>query len=227
MKLVQDAGPDRETTEPSQDRAVEDRLGRLAEQRGISIGVLDAAGIRTDDGGRHDGWWRIPYPHRTGIHKHRYRNPHPESQPKYLDDPGSNFHLYNPGLLGPGEDEVWFAEGEFDTLALIDQGLKAIGIHGVANVPDPEEPEAERGFAKEWKLLFQDTICVTMFDNDDAGRQAGRRLARGLDGEAFDEWDNTYKDANEWHKSDPDGLGVALNSFRSRIYSSKGMEPGW
>lgn len=223
MKLVTDDRPTREADQPSQERTVEDGLGGLASERGISVGVLRAAGIRPDIGGRHDGWWRIPYPHRTGIHKHRYRNPDTGSRPKYVDDPGADFHLYNPQLLGPGEDEIWFAEGEFDTLALIDQGLKAIGIHGVSNVPDDDDDAPSR-FSRTWTLLFQDTICITMFDNDDAGRQAGRRLARGLDGEAFDEWDNDYGDVNEWHLADPEGLAASLGGFRSRLHSRRGVD---
>jgi len=230
MKLVTDDRPKpQETDRPSQTGTIEDGLDGLAGQRGISVGVLRAAGIRLDSGGRHDGWWGIPYPHRTGIHKHRYRNPNPKSQPKYLDNPGADFHLYNPQLLGPGETEVWFAEGEFDTLALIDQGLNAVGIHGVSNVPDNEDEdgEAPSRFHKSWLLLFQDTICVTMFDNDDAGRKSGRRLARGLNGEAFDEWNNDYGDVNEWHRADPEGLAASLDGYRDRLHRSRGLGSGW
>lgn len=199
-------------------------LDSLAEQRGISVRVLAAAGIQPDDGsGQHRGWWRLPYPHRTGVHKVRYRNHDPEGVPRYLDDKGAKFHLYNPLRLGPGEEEVWFAEGEFDTLALIDQGLKAIGVHGVSNVLD-EEDGGDRGFRKEWALLFEDTLCITMFDNDDAGRVAGRKLARGLNGEAFDEWDNDYGDANDWHKADPDGMARAIADYRNRVRGSRGLQ---
>jgi len=202
----------------------EDGLGRLAEERGITPQILRAAGIRTDIGGRHDGWWRIPYPHRTGIHKCRYRNPDPGSQPKYLDDTGAKFHLYNPGLLGPGEDEIWFAEGEFDTLALMDQGFKAIGIHGVANASlDSDDEEPEGRFRRSWQLLFEDTLCLTIFDNDEAGRQGGRRLARGLGGEAFDGWVDDFEDVNDWHRRDSDGLGAALHSFRARVRRGHGL----
>lgn len=200
-------------------------LDLLAEDRGISIDVLYAAGIQLDDGSRgHVGWWVIPYPHRNGQHKFRYRNADPKGVPRYLDDKGSKFHLYNPLRLGPGEEEVWFAEGEFDTLALIDQGFKAIGIHGVSNVPDDEDEETERGFRKEWALLFEDTLCLMMFDNDDAGKKAGRRLARGLNGEAFDEWADNHNDINSWHRADPVSLRLALASWRVGVRSGRGLE---
>lgn len=225
MKLVTDDTAERRGIDlPSEDGAEEDRLRRLAADRGISVGVLSAAGIGVSDGGGHDGWWRIPYPHRFGVHKYRYRNPDPGSGQKYHDDKGAGFHLYNPLRLGPGEEEIWFAEGEFDTLALIDQGWKAIGIHGTAFVPSEDKDEVtDRRLRKSWLLLFEETLCLTIFDNDEAGRGAGRRLARGLGGEAFDGWDDRYGDVNDWHRADPDGLGEALRAFSSDIRSGRGM----
>ena len=196
-------------------------LVRLSDERGISQNVLAAAGItRTTEGDRAD-WWTIPYPHRLGTWKLRYRNPHPGGRPKYLDDPGATTHLYNPGLLGPGEDEVWFCEGEFDTLAAIDQGYKAIGIHGAGNVP--EEGKESQHFKKAWTVLFEDTLCIVAFDNDDAGRHAGRKLARGLDGVVFDRWHRDYNDLNEWHKADPEGLAEAMAAFSQGARKVRGM----
>jgi hypothetical protein len=237
MKLVEHDDtaqrPDTSGTGSDAERVEDDGLGRLAEQRGISENVLRAAGIRRSVGGRHDGWWGIPYPHRTGTWKLRYRNFDPESEYRYLDDQGATFHLYNPLRLGPGEDEVWFAEGEFDTLALIDQGLKAIGIPGVSNVKtlaelekdsDQDEPQGGGRWKHSWRLLFQDTLCITIFDNDEAGIGPGLMLARALEGVAFDGWQNGYGDVNDWHKADPIGLGDALNRFRYGVYRSRGLE---
>lgn len=194
-------------------------LSELSEERGIGQATLQAAGIHRND----DGWWVIPYPHRYGIWKERYRNPDPDGRPKYMDKHGADFHLYNPLKIGPGEEEVWIAEGEFDTLALIDQGLVAIGVHGVSNVPDEERWGKEKtGFRAEWKLLFEGSRVVTMFDNDEAGRKAGRRLARALGGEAFDEWDE-YSDVNDWWRADPQGLAYAVDRFRYRVFGMEGM----
>jgi hypothetical protein len=238
MKLVEHdiiTGTDTSGTRTNEPRVEDDGLGRLAKQRGISENVLRAANIRTEPRGRkYAGWWSIPYPHRTGTWKHRYRNDDPEAKDRYRDDQGADFHLYNPLRLGPGEDEVWFAEGEFDTLALIDQGLKAIGIHGVTNVKsqaevekDSDNSEAPSRFRDSWPLLFRDTLCITMFDNDEAGRPPGRILARALDGVAFDAWPDTYGDVNDWHLADPKGLADAISRFRYGFYRSRGMEPQW
>ena len=138
-----------------------------------------------------------------------------------MDVPGATTHLYNPGLIGPGEDEVWFCEGEFDTLTAIDQGFKAIGIHGVGNVPDGEE--GSKHWHKAWNVLFEDTLCIIAFDNDDAGRHAGRKLARALEGVVFDRWHRDYSDLNEWHKADPEGLGVAMAAFSLESRKVRGM----
>lgn len=195
-------------------------LSTLADQRGLKTETLTDANIHWDD---NKEAWAIPYPHRTGTWKTRWRNTHP--YPKYEDAHGAAFHLYNPQKLGPGEEEIWFAEGEFDTLCLIEQGYNAIGIHGVSNVPSEERwsDENPTGFKREWKLLFEDSRVIVMFDNDDPGRKAGRRLARALGGEAFDAWDDEYVDINEWHRADPEGLGVAIDRFRYRIFGSEGM----
>lgn len=209
-------------------------VGILAAERGISEGVLSAAGIRLSDSDdrRHRGWWVLPYPHRTGVWKVRYRNPDPEGRPKYLDDTGAVFRLYNPLRLGPGEEEVWFTEGEFDCLALVDAGLKAIGIHGVSNVPAEEGAGDDRfgqpaGFKHSWKLLFEDTLVITMFDDDDAGRKAGRRLAAALNGVAFDGWgDSGFTDVNDWWRSDPAGMVEAINNFRVGVRRSRGLDEG-
>ena len=68
------------------------------------------------------------------------------------------------------------------------------------------------------------TDDTTIELSERVNRVAGRRLARGLSGEAFDEWDNQYGDVNEWHQSDPDGLAAAIARYRDRLYRSKGLD---
>ena len=202
-------------------------LQPLAQQRGLKPETLHAAGITVAHGNNHDGWWQLPYPHRTGTWKQRYRNPHPGGRPKYLDDPGATPHLYNPGLVGPGEEEVWFAEGEFDTLVLIEHGYRAVGIHGAGNVPKEDTEtggiEYRENFKKAWTMLFEDALNIVAFDNDDTGRRNGRILARALEGVMFDAWEGDYTDLNEWHIADPDGLAVSLKIFRDESRIAKGM----
>lgn len=189
-------------------------LDDISELRGISLDVLTRAGIYIEADSDRTGWIGLPYPHLTGTWKTRYRNPDPEGRPKYLDGPGAAPHLYNPLVLGPGEEEVWFCEGEFDTLALIDQGYPAVGVPGVHLVDDDTQRTSRTG---KWKLLFEATRCVVIFDNDQPGREAGRRLARLLDGVMFEWGDSEYNDVNSFHRDDPGGLAVALDEFRVRL----------
>ena len=186
----------------------------LAEERGLMPTTLKRAGIALSDHHPYEGWWQIPYPHHNGIWKYRYKNPDPHSRPKYRDEPGATFHLYNPSLLGPNEPEVWFAEGEFDTLALIECGIPAIGIHGVSNVSDPGEGR----FKAEWTLLFEDSLAVVAFDNDEAALEPARRLAAALGGEIFDSWPTGVKDWNDWWRTDPSGMQETVTMFREALH---------
>jgi len=193
----------------------------LSEERGIKDSTLQMAGIELEDEGKYAGWWKIPYPHRNGYWKDRYRNPDPKGRPKYQDEPGAKFHLYNPLRLGPGEEEVWFTEGEFDCLVLCELGLNAVGIHGVSNVGT----EGKEGrFRYSWSHLFEDTLCITMFDNDEEGRIHGRQLAVLLNGVVFDEWSDGFVDVNDWFRSDREGLVDTVDRFRRRVRSSRGLE---
>ena len=72
-------------------------------------------------------------------------------------------------------------------------------------------------------MLFDDTLNIVAFDNDDTGRRNGRILARALEGIVFDGWTGDYNDLNEWHIADPDGLAVSLKIFRDESRIAKGM----
>lgn len=193
-------------------------MNELAERRGLELATLTDAGIERVDGGWLDGWYRIPYPNATGIWKWRYSNPNPGEHPKIRDDPGAQFHIYNPLGLGPGEPEVWFAEGEFDTLCLVEAGLPALGIHGTANVPDPKHVDEESQprksrFQPGWKHLFLGSRVIVMLDNNEAGWKAARKLAALLEGETFDRWDD-YDDINDWWIADKKGMKNAISAYR-------------
>lgn len=197
-------------------------MNDLATRRGLKLSTLEAAGIERVDSGWLQGWYAVPYRCATGIHKWRYSNPTPGEYPKMRDDPGAKFHLYNPLSLGPGEPEVWFAEGEFDTLCLVEAGLPAIGIHGIQNIPDEEEEDGPADdsvdnrasrFNPNWRYLFTGTQVVVMFDNEEKSWAAGRKLANLLEGEVFDRWGD-YGDINEWYLGDRVGMLKTLARYR-------------
>lgn len=199
-------------------------IADLAEYRGLDESTLLDAGIEVADNSHpYPGWFAIPYPHRQGIWKWRYRSPwYAPKGAKYLDGDNADFHLYNPGLLGANEPEVWVAEGEFDTLVLTEHGYSAFGIPGVSNVKDPEA-ETEGKFKRSWRHLFTGSLVIVAMDNDEKGLSAARRVARGLGGHIFDYGEVDYGDLNEWHADDPNGLAARLNSERARIRRKVGM----
>jgi hypothetical protein len=200
-------------------------MKELAKRRGLKRETLEDAGIERIEGGWLDGWYAVPYYNATGTWKWRYSNPVPGDYPKMRDDLGARFHIYNPLRLGPGEPEVWFAEGEYDTLCLVEAGLPALGIHGAQNVPDTdgegsdEAPRSSR-FDPDWSWLFMGSRVVVMFDNDDEGWKAGRKLAHLLEGEVFDNWDDgstsggPYRDINDWWLGDKRGMKNAISRYR-------------
>lgn len=106
------------------------------------------------------------YPNLSGVWYERRRAWIGDDRPnKYLSPKGASPHLYNPLHLGPNAGQVWFCEGEFDTLTLIEIGLPAIGIAGT------------NAFNRRWLHLYEDSEVVIAFDGDAAGSKASSALA--------------------------------------------------
>lgn len=189
-------------------------LAELSEWRGISVETLEMAQIHVTD----DGWWGIPYPNLSGFWYVRKRNPNPDGKPKYLSGEGEAPHLYNPLGLGPNADEVWFCEGEFDTLALIDAGVPAVGYPGVSTItehdPESEDQEAPRRFKAEWRLLYLGAFVVAAGDMDSDGKRAIRQILRAFSPKSAHFEVNDDKDVNDWWKRDPAGMLAAIEEFR-------------
>lgn len=173
-------------------------LESFATSRGFSAQTLEKYGIRVED-----GVVVIPLLGRNG-HVWYEREHRPGGQPKYLSPKGVEPHLYNPLGLGPHSTEVWLAEGEFDTIALIEAGAPACGVLGA------------NSFYSPWVHLFSGARIVLAFDPDDAGRQAADKIA-GLFGQltTVDVFDipPPHGDINDWWKADPSGLRRAVLEF--------------
>lgn len=173
--------------------------------RGIQHEVAEKAGLYVEEAGDYRGWLAIPYPHLTGTWGVRYRRLVGEANPKYMDLPGAEMHLYNPQGLGPQSREVWFTEGELDALILWQYGVPAIGMSGASKYGTPIFQEA-------WALLFRRAKVVIAVDNDDAGHKAAADLAKAFpQAIRFDMPDGW--DINDFHLKDPDGLRRAINAI--------------
>ncbi len=181
-------------------------LNDFANERGLDPEFLGKYVRTAGEGEPYPGWLAFDYPHLTGKWLTRYRNPVPDAGQRWLVEKGSGTHLYNPTLAGPDCTEVWFAEGEMDTLTLVALGLRAVGIPGAS---------LAKSFKKAWKLLFEDAFVVVAFDNDTAGQGAAVRMEA-----AFAPRSASLKpplegqDINDYWRQDPKGLQAAIDSLR-------------
>ena len=132
-----------------------------------------------------------------------YRRIHrPDGQPKYFyEDSDVDVHLYNPLGLGPNSEEVWIAEGEFDTLSLVTVGAPALGILGI------------QSFRREWALLFSHARVILAFDPDTESEDQATRVRKVAQlwpehqVERFDPLvEGGYDDLNDWFREDRKGF---------------------
>ena len=139
----------------------------VEEHRGISTDTLEDCGV----------WWNnennrypvaVPYPYLEGEWYTRImRDPRDsDTQPKVLSPKNAEYHLYNPLRIGPNADLVFFCEGEYDTLSVIDCGFDAVGSQGTNT------------FNPVWARLFGGAINCIAFDGDAAGVKASRTLRK-------------------------------------------------
>ena len=167
-------------------------LEQFEQSRGFQPGELTPYGIRVE--GEHV---IIPCPGRKGVWYERIHRPN--GRPKYESPAGAVSHLYNPLGLGPGSDEVWIAEGEFDTLSLIVAGAPALGILGAGN------------FNRHWVLLFSEADIVLALDPDKAGRTHMDKLEQLWRPGQVSRFDpSPYGDLNEWFVADRKGFTSAV-----------------
>ena len=185
----------------------------VGDYRGISASTLSRAGCYVDD----DGWFCMPYLTVSGKEWYvKKRNPVANAKPKYLPDRRNHgTHLYNPFNCGPNVDEVWFVEGELDTLTLLDLGVSAVGYPGTASAV-----EADGGrFRREWYRLFEFAQVVVAAEADvEEAKRAVRGIMNAWSGQSyrFDPAEYGFKDVNDWLQSDRAGLESAVAEFREQ-----------
>lgn len=145
-------------------------LDIVTEYRGISVETLEACGVYWEET---DEWYpvRVPYRHKYGewyerkLIDPRKRDDMPKGKTKVLHPAGKPPHLYNPLRLGPDADILFFCEGEYDTLSVIDAGYKAIGNQGASS------------FNRTWARLFGGSTNIFAYDGDSAGRKSAAEMA--------------------------------------------------
>jgi hypothetical protein len=169
-------------------------LERFAASRGFTEQELKEYGIRT-----RGEEVIIPCLGRAGAHYERIHRPH--GKPKYESPAGVSSHLYNPAGIGPQSQQVWIAEGEFDTLSLLVAGTQAVGVLGAGN------------FRREWALLFESAEVTIAFDPDQAGdTHADKLMALFANARRF-RVPEPYGDLNDWFKADYDSFEEAVKAW--------------
>src|SRR3990167_5562217 len=168
-------------------------LEEFSRSRGFTAEELSKYGVRVEG-----DTVVIPVAGRMGAWYERIHRP--DGHPKYEGPKGMASHLFNPLGLGPGADEVWIAEGEFDTLSLVVSGIPAVGVLGAGN------------FNRHWALLFEHARRIVIaFDPDQAGNTQAEKLAQLWEpgqGSRFDP--SPYEDLNDWFRQDRAAFQAAV-----------------
>ena len=139
----------------------------VEEYRGISVATLEECGVWWKEGDNYPV--RVPYRYLDGEWYTRIMadpRTHPVPDPKVYSPKNAEPHLFNPLRLGPNADLVFFCEGEYDTLSVIDCGYPAVGSQGTNT------------FNPVWARLFGGATNCIAFDGDTAGVKASRALRK-------------------------------------------------
>lgn len=164
------------------------KLSEYESERGFDGGTFEKWGIYLEGDAI-----RIPTLARHGSWYERTHRPH--GVPKYHTPKGESHHLYNPQGWGPNTKEIWIAEGEFDTLSLIEVGVPAVGILGT------------EAFRAEWRYMFEKAEIVLALDPDEPGTMRANKLAALWPEHQTSRFDpSPYKDLNDWFKQDREGF---------------------
>lgn len=184
----------------------------FAKQRGFEPDWLEEFGLQEAE--EHEvewsgKWIRIPYTHRTGKWYDRHRlvpGTGGSKTPKYLSPKNAESRLFNPLHLGPDADYVWFCEGEFDALALINIGVNAVSVGGA------------NAWKAHWTTLFASATVIVGYDNDDAGHENAVKTANQFkEAHVFDRYPEGISDFNEWMLESKDGMMETIYNYMRTV----------
>lgn len=156
----------------------------LSKDRGITPQTFRAWNV-----GWSDGMFMIPADGNskgklTDIHRYRIG-----SIP--LSTSGSKKSLLRPRILH-GSKRVWITEGEWDGMALFECLRKRKIMEDIYALP------GANSFSAQTALMFHDLDVVVLMDNDEAGRNGAKRIAKLLSGVTrslrFMNWPSTTPD---------------------------------
>lgn len=181
-----------------------DALEAFALERGLPVEFLLEHGVHIEESGEREGWLAIPWRTWMGTEWYtRHRNMY-GGKPRYLDNPGSSIHIYNPNGAGPHSRVVFICEGELDTLTLTYLGYDAIGMSGT-------DKFGHDFFQALVPLLFTGAKVIIAVDNDQAGGHALAAISKAFPkATVLTIPEEVGKDIGDWHVVDRKGLEAAL-----------------
>jgi replicative DNA helicase len=112
-------------------------------------------------------------------------------------------------------EPIFIVEGEIDALSIIESGGEAIGLGGTSNIKSLINELEKRGEEARKRPYI---ICL---DNDEAGKEASKKLQEELNHKGFIFTDKcekilkTYKDPNEALVGDREGFIVTIKEIKS------------
>ena len=133
----------------------------------------------------------------------------PNVKPKEYKLMGHPSKLFNEEYMSLENEVIFICEGIFDSLSLEELGYKSISLGGVVNQN------------KFINLLDKKNIFVLAFDNDEAGRSATESFSEKLQSKnqlsVVFEYDEKYKDINEYLIADRKGLKRKVSEFLKNL----------
>ena len=139
-------------------------------KRGISKSTIDYVGIKENNGS-------VCFEYRNELGEHianKYRFTSKEAKPKMLFEANTNINtLFNMDKIDITKPLI-ITEGEFDTLACIEAGIKnAVSIPSGVN-------SSNQWITTNWDFLEQFEEIIIWFDNDEAGIKGAREVFNRL-----------------------------------------------
>ena len=198
-----------------------DQINRTGYHRGLSMDTLDRFNIGFDENWKHPkavaegknppATPRLIIPTSVSSYLARdTREPVPEAQKKYAKSKVGNVHIFNLEALDNVNLPCFVVEGEIDALSIIDVGGNALALGSTSKVGALLQE-------LEGRELHQPLIVA--LDDDEAGNEAARRLAEGLEKLGIPFYRRNpcegFKDANEALRENRGALRAAVESART------------
>lgn len=155
---------------------------------------------------------RLIIPNSNGYLARDTRKELTDEQRKYAKQRVGHVGLFNADALKQSDSPIWIMEGEFDALSIIDAGGQAMALCSTTNAGK---------LIDAVKAKSPTVPLILALDNDEAGEEAGTKIAEALQPLNFFLYRNSlpkpYKDANEYLMADREGFAEWVRAETSGV----------